>query len=84
MENWKKELQQRGVYYDGWVEDVESLLSIHGRDTITSYGTHRSSKASVCSSSFVDKENNESSMKKVNKQKYQYYFTTYIAGIIFL
>lgn len=70
---WKRGLQQCGVYmyYNGWVEDVESLLSIHGRDTVTCYGTRRSSKASGCSSSPVDKENKESSMKKVNKQKYR-------------
>ena len=42
---WSEGLQKRGTYYEGYVDDLDSILEAHCRDTITSWGTHRSSKA---------------------------------------
>ena len=41
---WSKSFQKRGTYYEGYVDDLESLLEAHRRDTVTSWGTRRSSK----------------------------------------
>ena len=42
---WSESLQKRGTYYEGYVDDLESVLEAHRRDTVTSWGTRRSSKA---------------------------------------
>ena len=44
MEDWSKGLQHRGVFFEGWVEDLDQVLESHRKATVTSYGTHRSSK----------------------------------------
>ena len=51
---WSEGLQKRGTYYEGYVDDLESVLEAHRRDTITSWGTRRSSKAQI-----LDSENKE-------------------------
>ena len=53
MAEWNHELQQRGVYWEGWVEDIDRVLSDHGRATVTTFGTRRSKKLSGS----ADKEN---------------------------
>ena len=45
---WSEGLQKRGTYYEGYVDDLDSVLEAHRRDTITSWGTRRSSKAHSC------------------------------------
>ena len=63
MDNWTRGLECCGVYYEGWVEDEEEVLAIHGRATVTTYGTRRSSKLPGNSSN--DKENIPGSENKV-------------------
>ena len=41
---WKEGLCQEGLYYEGWVEDLSSVLESHSKATVTCYGTRRSSK----------------------------------------
>ena len=38
-------LQKCGTYYERYVDDLDSILETHHRDTITSLGTRRSSEA---------------------------------------
>ena len=35
MDDWRKKLKQNGVYYEGWVDDAEQVLSIHKQATVT-------------------------------------------------
>ena len=49
---WAEGLKKSGLYYDGFVDDIESVLEQH----VTFYGTRNSSGASE-----VDKENVNSS-----------------------
>ena len=35
---WCEGLQKRCTYYEGYVDDLESVLEAHRRDTITSWG----------------------------------------------
>ena len=55
MEEWKKDLQRCGTYYEGWVDDADNLLSVHEKTTVTSYGTRRSTK--TLSHAACNKEN---------------------------
>ncbi len=54
--DWTEGLQHKGNYYEGWVEDIDGLLSSHAKATVTGYGTRRSSKASG-NVATTDKEN---------------------------
>lgn len=70
MDDWTKNLKQSGLYYEGWVDDVEQVLDIHKRATVTSYGTRRSSTVSVIPSTAAasDKDTeNCSPPESVNK-----------------
>ena len=55
--DWSKGLQSNGTYYEGWVSDVDELLSSHAKATVTCYGTRRSSKSKSGNTPSVDKEN---------------------------
>ena len=44
MEHWTTGLVKQGLYYEGWVSDLDSVLASHSRETVTSYGTRRSTK----------------------------------------
>lgn len=44
MEHWTTGLVKQGLYYEGWVTDLDSVLASHSKDTVTSYGTRRSTK----------------------------------------
>ena len=48
---WAEGLKKSGLYYDGFVDDIESVLEQHRKDTVTFYGTRNSSGAGL------DKEN---------------------------
>jgi len=63
MEDWSKGLQHRGVFFEGWVEDLDQVLESHRKATITSYGTRRSSKAAACNNKENDKPQNDRKMK---------------------
>lgn len=53
---WADGLRKSGLYYDGFVDDIESVLEQHCKDTVTSYGTRNSSRAEQ------DKENVNTSL----------------------
>lgn len=57
--SWATNLDYKGVYYEGVVEDVEWLLDQHKLSTVTTYGTRRSRKnhAIINSDSHKGKEN---------------------------
>ena len=42
-ESWTNGLKQEGLYYEGVVADLDSLLESHNRATVTTWGTRRSS-----------------------------------------
>ena len=42
-DSWMNGLKQAGLYYEGVVADLESLLESHKRETVTTWGTRRSS-----------------------------------------
>ena len=42
-EAWTNGLKQKGLYYEGIVVDLDSLLESHKRATVTTWGTRRSS-----------------------------------------
>ena len=61
MDNtWSAELAKVGLYYEGFVDDLEEILESHRRCTQTSYGT-RHSKKSTCETVISDKENEDNS-----------------------
>ena len=43
--------------YEGWVDNLDELLSSHAKATVTCYGTRRSSKSSGIAVSVDNKEN---------------------------
>ena len=43
--DWKSGLQRVGTYYEGYIDNLEPALEDYGRDTVTSWGTRRSSSA---------------------------------------
>ena len=51
--SWTRELEKRGEYYEGWVEDVENRLSSHSMATVTCYGTRRSAKPASGNSNVI-------------------------------
>ena len=55
--DWGKGLQWSGTYYEGWVDDLDKLLSSHAKATVTSYGTRRSSISRSGNTLLVNKEN---------------------------
>ena len=61
IESWIEGLEYRGtIYYEGWVENTERVLTAHIKVTVTCYGTRRSSRNSSSApghSSGTDKEN---------------------------
>ena len=40
--NWTANLNALGLYYEGLVEDIDTLLEMHKLCTVTTYGTRRS------------------------------------------
>ena len=69
MEDWSKGLQRRGVFFDGWVEDIDGVLDTHKKATVTTYGTRHSSKVSgACSNKENEAPKNESE-KEVSNAK---------------
>ena len=42
---WSTGLSRIGQYYEGIVENVESTLELHRKDTVTTYGTRTSFKS---------------------------------------
>lgn len=47
MPSWAEGLERRSLYFEGFVDDVDSVLELHRRETVTYYGT-RTSSTSKC------------------------------------
>lgn len=70
MEHWTNGLVKQGLYYEGWVSDLDSVLASHSRETVTSYGTRRSTKNTAANLSEEDKENCQSEVCSIQVQLY--------------
>ncbi len=44
---WAENLKKSGLYYGSFVDDIESLLEQHCKETVTFYGTRSSSGAEL-------------------------------------
>ena len=55
--SWSNSLHKSGLYYEGWVEDLDSILSQHGKETVTCYGTRRSRKTASSQATSVSRLN---------------------------
>ena len=63
--SWAKGLQKSGLYYEGFVDNLDETLEAHRRCTVTTYGTRTSKKpAGTISHSEHDKENNSNVANK--------------------
>ena len=57
-------LQLCGNYFEGFIDDCETVLSQHKIETVTSYGVRRSRQNVACSYNHLDgKENNDINLK---------------------
>ena len=65
MAEWTKGLKRQGMYYEGWVTCADSVLALHIRETVTCYGTRRSSKIIGSTATVEDKENTSAKGNKV-------------------
>jgi len=48
---WMIELKKIGTYYEGVVKDLDDVLERYKRETVTTWGTRRSSTNASCVSS---------------------------------
>ena len=63
--SWATGLCRSGTYYEGWVSDIDEVLRVHSQETVTCFGTRRSSKASGCTAE--EKKCDEIGVNKENK-----------------
>lgn len=54
---WAVDLDVKGLYYEGIVDDSSSLLDRYKASTLTTYGTRRSRKTQPTTTSNKDQEN---------------------------
>ena len=54
--HWMNGLQRVGTYYEGYIDDFEPAFEDYRRETVTSWGTRRSSLA-IKTTAVEDKEN---------------------------
>ena len=49
MVEWQKGLERKGLYYEGIIDGsrLDSVLELHRRSTVSTFGTRRSSRVSV-------------------------------------
>ena len=49
MVEWQEGLQQKGIYYEGIIDGsrLDSVLELHRRSTVSTFGTRRSSRVSA-------------------------------------
>ena len=71
--DWSKGLQSSGTYYEGWVDDLDELLSSHAKATVTRYGTRRLSKSQSGNTLLVNKENISADTQTKIKIQYRTY-----------
>ena len=69
--NWATDynLRANGLYYEGFLDDLESLLDYHKVITVTMYGTQKSRKVATVASLGNDIEGKEN--ESPEKQKYE-------------
>ena len=65
--NWTANLDARGLYYEGLVEDIGTLLEMHKLSTVTTYGTRRSRRLAQSTTIMSPDEN--TSEQTQNKEK---------------
>ena len=51
MVEWQKELQQKGLYYEGITDGtrLDEILELHRRSTVSTFGTRRSCRTTIAS-----------------------------------
>jgi len=64
--SWSSGLARIRQYYEGIVENVESILELHRKDTVTTYGTRTSFKSSKSNN---DKENDSFNSNNCSNEK---------------
>ena len=66
--DWRTGLHQRGLYFEGTVDgsDFNSVLEVHKRDTVSTFGT-RSSRSCTQSSNDKAQDNSDTDVKQIKK-----------------
>ena len=44
LPSWAKGLKKYGTYYEGVISDAESVLELHKKETVTTFGIRRTEK----------------------------------------
>ena len=57
--NWTANLNALGLYYEGLVEDIDTLLEMHKLCTVTTYGTRRSRRQAQSTIMLSDETDSE-------------------------
>ena len=68
MPSWASEnnLQANGLYFEGFVDDLEAVLDYHKVLTVSTYGTRKSRKGK-----FIKGKENETPSKQKHSQKHE-------------
>ena len=65
--SWTQGLNRVGLYYSGFVDNLEDVLEMHRRSTLTTYGTRTSKKPSTPPAATADSQDTSDTIaKKVN------------------
>lgn len=69
--NWATEnnLQSNGLYYEGFVDDLESVLDYHKVLTVSTYGTRKSRKGKFAGVDIEGKENETPDKQKREQEE---------------
>ena len=65
MVEWQEGLEQKGLYYEGIIDGtrLDSVLELHRRSTVSTFGTRRSSRVSATQ---TDKPTNSENVRDLN------------------
>ena len=58
ISTWTEGLKSNGLYFEGYVNDVDHLLEHHRAETVTTYGTRRSRGTSRPTAVKVEEQEN--------------------------
>lgn len=67
--SWIEGLTRVGVYYEGFVKNIDDVLAKHSTETVTTYGIRRSRKIGTTS----NKENHDSSVSSYTAYRFIFY-----------
>ena len=69
--NWATDnnLRANGLYYEGFVDDLESVLDYHKVVTVSTYGTRKSRKGAGLANNHIEGKENESPDKQKREQE---------------